>query len=262
VPMRQRAVRTAVDGAVVLGVSQLHTADERGAVALTDVSFAVRAGEIFGIAGVDGNGQRELFEVLVGLRRPAAGTLSVGGQRQDAFTPDAALAAGIGYIPPDRHREGLVLAMTVAENFLLSRGLLDRFSRRGLLQRRAARQFASDLAQQYALHFASLDAPVRSLSGGNQQRVVVARAFAQQPAVLITVNPTRGLDFAAARAVADALIAAAHQGCAVVLISTDLDEVLELSDRVSVLSRGRLSAALTPPVDAEQLGLLMAGAAA
>jgi ABC-type uncharacterized transport system ATPase subunit len=257
-----RPRRGPVDGAVVLQVVEISARDARGVAALQGVSFEVCAGEILGIAGVDGNGQRELFEVLVGLAQPAAGSISVGGQALTEFNPRAALAAGIGHIPPDRQREGLVLPMTVQENFLLSRGLLDRFSSRGMLHQEAARRFAAQQAEQYALHFASLDAPVRSLSGGNQQRVVVARTLAEQPRVLVTVNPTRGLDFAAAAAVSDALQAVAQRGCAVVVISTDLDEVLELSDRVRVLFRGRLSAPLQPPVDPEHLGLLMAGAAA
>jgi ABC-type uncharacterized transport system ATPase subunit len=247
-------------GAAVLQVAGVGVRDARGVPTLHDVSFEVRAGEILGVAGVDGNGQHELFEVLVGLSRPATGTVSIGGRVLTDFNSQAALAAGIGHIPPDRQREGLVLPMTVHENFLLSRTLLDRFSRRGLLRRAATRRFAAELAEQYALQFASLDAPVRSLSGGNQQRVVVARTLAAQPQVLITVNPTRGLDLAAAAAVTEALQAAAQRGCALVVISTDLDEVLELSDAVRVLSRGRLSAPLTPPVDPEHLGLLMAGA--
>jgi len=248
-------------GSVALEAATLHTHDARGVAALTDVSFTVREGEVFGIAGVDGNGQRELFEVLVGLRRPARGTLSVGGEPLRTFTPQAAHAAGIAHIPPDRHREGLALSMSVEENLLLSRVVLDRFARRGLLQHAAARRFAADIVQRYAIRCAGLDAPVRSLSGGNQQRVIVARELAQQPRVLVTVNPTRGLDVHAGRAVADAILEVARHGCAIVLISTDLDEVLDLSDRVSVLARGRLSAPLVPPVDPERLGLLMAGAA-
>jgi len=258
-PRGERPNRLA--GAVLLQVAEVSAHDARGVAALQSVSFEVGAGEILGIAGVDGNGQRELFEVLVGLTRPHGGTISVGGRRITEFNPRAALAAGIGHIPPDRQREGLILSMTVQENFLLNRNLLDRFSHRRMLHARAARRFAADLAEQYALRFASLDAPVRSLSGGNQQRLVVARTLAEQPQVLVTVNPTRGLDFAAAAAVSDALQAVAGLGCAVVVISTDLDEVLDLSDRVRVLSRGRLSAPLQPPVDLEQLGLLMAGAA-
>ena len=256
------APRDRTEGAVALEVVQIGARDGRGVPALEAVSFAVRAGEILGIAGVDGNGQRELFEVLVGLTPPASGTVTVGESVLTECSPRAALAAGIGHIPPDRQREGLVLPMTVQENFLLNRNILDRFSQRGLLRREAARRFAAELAERYALHFASLDAPVRSLSGGNQQRVVVARALAEQPRVLVTVNPTRGLDFAAAVAVSEALQAVAQRGCAVVVISTDLDEVLDLSDRVRVLSRGRLSEALEPPIDLEHLGLLMAGAGA
>ncbi|HXQ22512.1 MAG TPA: ATP-binding cassette domain-containing protein, partial [Candidatus Acidoferrales bacterium] len=126
-----------------LDVSGLSARGARGIDGLRDVSFSVRAGEIFGIAGVDGNGQRELFEVLVGLRRPSCGTVHVGGRPLTAFTPRAALAAGIGHIPPDRHHEGLVLSMTIEENLLLHRGILDRLSWHGLLRRAAARRFAA-----------------------------------------------------------------------------------------------------------------------
>jgi ABC-type uncharacterized transport system ATPase subunit len=247
-----------VPGAVVLKITQLSARDDRNLPALQDVGFTVRAGEIFGIAGVDGNGQRELFEVLAGLRAPAGGTVSVRGSPVTAFTPGTLLAAGIGHIPPDRQHDGLVLPMTVQENFLLSRALLDRCSRGGLLNAKAARDFSAEMARSSGVR-AALDAPACSLSGGNQQRVVVARALAQRPAVLVAANPGRGLDVAATRAVAGAVLDSASRGCAVVLISTDLDEVLDLSDRVAVLSRGRLSPALEPPIDTERLGLLMAG---
>jgi len=259
---RKLIVLRPAGGDVILQVTDLGARDEHGSAAIVDVGFDVRGGEIFGIAGVDGNGQRELFEMLVGARRPASGNVCVGNQRVTTATPRAALEAGIGHIPPDRHRQGLVLPMTVEENFLLSRGILDRFSRRGFLQREAARGFAAELAERYAIRFAALDAPVRSLSGGNQQRLVVARELALQPRVLIAVNPTRGLDVIAALAVTDALRTVARNGCAVVLISTDLDEVLDLSDRVGVLYRGRLSRPLEPPIDIDRLGLLMAGVAA
>jgi simple sugar transport system ATP-binding protein len=258
-PARSRSIPRAV-GEVVLQVSHLRASNARGALALVDVSFQVRAGEIFGIAGVDGNGQQELFDILVGMRRPAGGAVSVRGRPFTAFTPAAALGAGIGHIPPDRQREGLVLPMTIEENLLLNRLLLDRCSRRGVMDVKAARELAAAAAGRYGIR-ADLGAPARSLSGGNQQRVVVARALAQEPEVLVASNPSRGLDVAAARAVADAVLDSARRGCAVVLISTDLDEVLDLSDRVSVFFRGRLSAALEPPIDTERLGLLMAGVA-
>jgi len=254
--------RVLTDQPPALRVAGVRARDRRGMRALDDVSFAVSPGEIFGIAGVDGNGQRELFDVLAGASVPDGGSVAVGTTPLTTFTPAAALAAGISHIPPDRQGEGLVLAMSVAENLVLNRRLLDRFSRRGVLRRDALRRFATDLTREYGVQFAGLDAPVRSLSGGNQQRIVVARTLAQTPRVLVTVNPTRGLDFAASAAVGEALRAAAARGCAVVLISTDLDEVLALSDRVGVLYRGRLSPPLVPPVDTDQIGLLMAGAAA
>ena len=148
--------------------------------------------------------------------------------------------------------------MTIEENLLLNRVLLDRCSRGGMMDAKAARGLAATAAAGYGIR-ADLGAPARSLSGGNQQRVVVARALAQEPAVLIASNPSRGLDVAAARAVADAVRHSARRGCAVVLISTDLDEVLDLSDHVSVFFRGCLSAPLAPPIDTDRLGLLMAG---
>jgi ABC-type uncharacterized transport system ATPase subunit len=182
----------------------------------------------------------------------------VRGHVLSTFTPRAAVAAGIGHIAPDRQHEGLVLSMSLGENLLLSRGVLDRCSRYGLIDRWAARRFAAAAVRRHGIR-ASLGDAARSLSGGTQQRVLVARALAQEPAVLIAASPSRGLDFAATQAVADALLDSASRGCAVLLISTDLDEVLALSDRVSVLSHGRLSPPLEPPIDTERLGLLMAG---
>jgi ABC-type uncharacterized transport system ATPase subunit len=249
-------------GAPVLRVSNLSAHDRRGLPGLIDVSFEVGAGEILGVAGVDGNGQRELFDVLVGVQRPDRGSVRVADRLLADFTARAALAAGIGHIPPDRQHDGLALPMSVAENFVLHRGILRHLSRRGALPPQRVRQFAVQLAARYGIRASSLDRPVRLLSGGNQQKVVVARELSQQPRVLITVNPTRGLDVAAAAAVASALLQVTRQGCAVLLISTDLDEVLDLSDHIRVLSRGRLSTVLEPPVDMERLGRLMAGTAA
>jgi simple sugar transport system ATP-binding protein len=245
-----------------LTVAGLRSHGRGSVMSLEDIHFEVGTGEIFGIAGVDGNGQRELFDVLVGTRTPAAGRVVVHGEVLSRFSPAAMLAAGVGHIPPDRHHEGLVLDMSVADNLVLSRVLLDRFSNRSLLDVAEARKFAEELVRQFDVRCASIDVPVRSLSGGNQQRVVVARELAPGPRVLVTVNPTRGLDIAAGAAVERALRAIAAAGCGIVLISTDLDEILELADRVAVLSRGRLGVPLERPFDLEQVGLQMAGAAA
>jgi len=154
----------------------------------------------------------------------------------------------------------LILEMSVGENFLLSRVLLDRLARRGVLDAEAVRKFADEQARRFDVRSAGLDAPVRSLSGGNQQRIVVARELAPRPRVLIASNPTRGLDIGAAAAVSQALRSIAREGCAVVLISTDLDEVLSLSSRVAVLSQVRLSAPMERPFDVGKLGLMMAAA--
>jgi len=247
------------DEPIALEISHLHLA-RKNAVALVDVNLEVRAGEIAGVAGIDGNGQRELFGVLVGTHTPTGGQVKIGGEPMPRFSPATALKAGIGHIPPDRHHEGLILEMSVGENFLLSRVLLDRLARRGVLDAEAVRKFADEQARRFDVRSAGLDAPVRSLSGGNQQRIVVARELAPRPRVLIASNPTRGLDIGAAAAVSQALRSIAREGCAVVLISTDLDEVLSLSSRVAVLSQGRLSAPMERPFDVGKLGLMMAAA--
>jgi simple sugar transport system ATP-binding protein len=246
--------------AALLSVDHLEAPAVDGGAPLRDVSFEVRAGEILGIAGIDGNGQRELFGVLAGTQSPAAGEIKLDGRVLRHLTPAAALDAGIGYIPPDRQTEGLILAMSVVENFLLSRTLLDRFARRGILDTEAASAFAREQVARHDIRCSSVDTPVRFLSGGNQQKIVVARELAPRPRVLVTVNPTRGLDVGAASAVADSLRLIAREGCAVVLISTDLDEILELGSRIAVLSRGHLGGIMDRPFDLDALGLQMAGA--
>ncbi len=256
----RRGHRAASDGSPQLRIECLSVAGERGPPALRDVNLEVRAGEIFGIAGVDGNGQSELFEVLTGLRRPAGGTVVVGGHRLTQFHPAAAIAAGIAHVPPDRRRQSVVGQMSLRENAVLNRVLLRRLARGPFLHPAASRRVARELVERYAIVADSLEAPATTLSGGNLQRLIVARALAVEPRLLVAFNPTRGLDVAAARAVYDAFDAALQRGAAVLLISTDLDEILEMSDRVAVLYRGCLSAALHAPVSTEQLGLMMAGA--
>lgn len=242
-----------------LVISGLHTeTDGRGA--LRGVTLAVRAGEIFGIAGVSGNGQQELFEVLVGLRHATAGEVRVGRQPFSATSPAVAAAAGIGHIPSDRHHDALALGMSVADNTLLNCKVLDRLRQGLFLSPSVVHAFAAELVEHYAVRAESLDAPVSSLSGGNQQRLIVGRQLTPQPDVLVAVNPTRGLDIAAAQGVYDALDAFVTTGRAVLLISGDLDEVIDLSHRFAVLHAGRLSETLTPPVAPERIGRLMAGA--
>jgi len=222
---------------------------------------AVRAGEVVGFVGVDGNGQTELFELLAGLRAPARGALAVAGRAVAPVSPAAMQRAGVGVIPPDRRLDGLVAEMSVRDNLVLSRILLERFSRRGVLRSEQIDEFTARQAERYNVRASALDADAGTLSGGNQQRVVVARALAAGPRILVAVNPTRGLDIAAAGAVYQALDAFVAAGNAVVLVSTDLDEVMQMSDRIGVLYRHRVSPLLAPPYSLEQIGLRMAGVA-
>jgi len=246
-------------GAPLLRIEELSVVDERAIRAVDALSLEVRSGEIVGIAGVDGNGQWELFQVLAGLRRPTAGSIHLAGTLLTRFSPEDMIQAGASTIPPDRQRQGLVLEMTVAENLILNCALLARLASGPFLPRAASRSFAGALVQRYVIRTDGLDVPAATLSGGNQQRLVVARALSTDPQLLVAFNPTRGLDFAATGAVHRACSQACERGAALLLISTDLDEILGLSDRVAVLYRGKLSPSLESPLPAERLGALMAG---
>ncbi len=199
--------------------------------ALSDVAFTVAPGEIFGIAGVDGNGQAELAEVLSGLRRPDKGTVQVDGQSVP-FTPNGFRGAGVSVIPADRHKQGLALPLSITENVAF--GVYDKreFRRGPLLLWPKLQQEAEGLIARFDIRAESARTPTRALSGGNQQKVVIARALSQNPKVVIAVNPTRGLDVGAIAYVHEALRQAQANGAAIVLISTELDEVLMLSARV------------------------------
>ncbi len=226
--------------------------------ALQRISFAVREGEIFGIAGVDGNGQTELAEALVGLR-PMRGDLWLDGRPLPAGRR-ARLAAGLRYIPPDRRQSGLALELSLAENVILGDELAPDWRRWGvLLDRVALRQYAGTLIRDFDIRAPHADAPAAALSGGNQQKLLVARELAPQPRVLVAVNPTWGVDVAAVATIHRALRGACRQGLGLVLMSNELDEIQALCHRFAVLHRGRLSTSLTfdlPPAD---LGRLMAG---
>jgi simple sugar transport system ATP-binding protein len=228
---------------------------------LDGLSLAVRPGEILGIAGVEGNGQTPLVDLLSNLVTPDAGTVLVADRPVRAGHGRSIMRAGVGVIPADRHDSGCVLGMSVAENLALGR--LHAVGRRGVINRRALFRRAAELVEEFGISAASLDAPLWSLSGGNQQRVVLARELAGRPRVLVAAQPTQGLDVGAMEYMWDRLRQTARDGCAVLLISTELDEVLALSDRVAVIQRGRIVGEMAgDAVDVERLGLLMGGHAA
>lgn len=245
----------------VLQVAHASAVGPGGVVLLDDLSLELHPGEIVGIAGVEGNGQRPLGDVLSSLLPLSAGGVMVDGVTVAAGKPGAMAAAGIGVIPEDRHDSGLVLDMSVAENLVLVDQ--SRVSNRGLLDQDRLNGFADEMIAQFNIHCTGPDAPMWSLSGGNQQRVILARELAQNPKILVAAQPTRGLDVGAIEYMSERLVEAAADGVAVLLISSELEEVLELSSRILVMHRGRIVGEMArDDVDLERLGLLMGGVAA
>ena len=246
--------------APVLVAEGLTTPRARARCALAGVALRLLPGEIHGIAGVDGNGQDELAGALYGTE-PRAGDVRVAGVAVPPGDVGAAQGVGLALVPSDRQRDGLALGLAVWENVLLAAPVLARFTRGGTVDRAGARALAARLARDYRVVLRSLEQPIGELSGGNRQRVVIGRALAFDPLVLIAQNPTRGLDVAATAQVHATLRRVAAAGTAVLLISSDLDEILVLADRVQVLFRGRL---LEPRDGAgrAEIGRLMAGLAA
>ena len=236
--------------------------DGPGGVRLLDgISLHVGGGEIVGIAAVEGNGQRALGDLLSSLSPAASGEIAVGGAPVVSRRAGAMAAAGIGVIPEDRHDSGVVLDMTVAENLVLVDP--DRVATRGVLDLAAMASNATRLIDEYDIQCSGPDAPLWSLSGGNQQRVVLARELHQQPRVLVAAQPTRGLDVGAIEHMTRCLRDAAAAGVGILLISSELEEILDLSDRIIVMSRGRVVGEMSrAEADAERLGLLMGGAVA
>ena len=241
---------------VALDVVELSVDGDRGVPAVRDVTFTVRAGEIVGVAGVAGNGQRELAETITGLRPAAHGFVSVAGRRVAGGDPRAAVQAGIRYIPEDRLGTGLSPGMSVTTNLVLRR--LEHYCLGPFLRLRKMRLNAEHAIADYDIKCPGPGVPAGTLSGGNLQKVVIAREFADPMTVLVAASPTRGLDVAAVEAVQTHLLASAATGVGVLLISEDLDEILALADRVLVMYEGRLSA-VEHRDDIAEIGLRMAG---
>jgi simple sugar transport system ATP-binding protein len=251
-----------VDNApIVLEVDDISVRARDGRVMLDGLSLNVRAGEIVGVAGVEGNGQRTLADVLSSLEPIQSGEVRVKGVPVATGRAGAMSDAGVGVIPEDRHDSGLVLNMTVSEN--LSMVGLRRIAKHGVLDRRGMRQQADDLISEFDISCSGPDAPMFSLSGGNQQRVVLARELSQDPAVLIAAQPTRGLDVGAIEFMTTRLRQAAEDGVGVLLISSELEEILDLANRIVVISDGRIIGEMRrDDADLDRIGLLMGGHAA
>ncbi len=257
-------------GAVVLDVADLAVDDDRGVPAVRGLSLRVRAGEILGVAGVEGNGQRELVEAVAGMRPVSAGTIRLeapaeaepeAGRPADLtrLGPGGVHAAGVGHIPEDREKHGLVGGQSIADNLVLNRFAEPRFARHGVRDRAAVAANATALRTDYDIRSAGIRATAGSLSGGNKQKVVVARELSAQPRLLVAAQPTRGVDVGSIEFIHRQIVAARDGGAAVLLVSAELDEVLSLSDRIVVLHEGRIVAEVAPDVDRAEIGRLMAG---
>ncbi|MBL8579159.1 MAG: ABC transporter ATP-binding protein [Mesorhizobium sp.] len=241
-------------------LNSVSTARRASGTALDRTTLSLRGGEITGLAGVSGNGQATLAALIAGTEVPTAGEIIIRGTAARDWSPRAALGAGIGRIPEDRHAVGTIGDMSVTENVIAERYRSPRFSRRGFLDWRAARKFAEQVIADYDVKCPSPEARIRLLSGGNMQKLILGRAFDEEPSVILANQPTRGLDVGAVSYVHRKLLEARGRGAAILLISEDLEEIMALSDRIIVMSKGHLSAASARGERTiAQLGELMAG---
>ena len=255
-----RVEKTASEaGEPLLQVQGLGVLDERGLVKVDDVSFEVRGGEILGIAGVDGNGQTELIDAITGLRKPASGRVIVGGDDVTGDPPKECLDAGLGHIPEDRQRRGLVLDFSLAENIALHDYDHPPASRFGWLYPKRLAEKAAGLIREFDVRGGGPQTAAAALSGGNQQKVILAREIDRNPKVLIAAQPTRGLDVGAIEFVHRRLVGERDEGRAVLLVSLELEEILSLSDRILVIYEGRIVGEFPPGVSEEELGVAMIG---
>ncbi len=263
-PVVFRVAKTpAKPGAPVLKVNTLHVEDDRGLPAVNGVSFEVFEGEILGLAGVHGNGQLELVEAIWGLRKPKSGDIYIQGEKVTKLNSRRIRQRGVGYIPQDRQKRGLILDFTTKENLILGGQHEPPFATGPLnffLDASDISDYSNHLVKDFSIRLRDVDEPVSTLSGGNQQKVVTARAFGPNPKLLLASHPTRGLDVGATEYIHNALIQMRDRGVAVFLISADLDEIRNVSDRIAVIFQGKIVAIKKPEkTDERELGLLMAG---
>ncbi|HEV7959158.1 MAG TPA: ABC transporter ATP-binding protein, partial [Acidimicrobiales bacterium] len=246
-------------GETVLEVRDLVVRDDRGLIAVNGVTLDIRAGEVLALAGVQGNGQTELVEAIVGMRPVESGTITLKGRDITGLTPRQALDAGLGHIPEDRQRDGLVLTMSVADNLVLNTPKRPPFAHYGTRNLKAVRENAVRLVHDFDIRTTSVDAPASSLSGGNQQKVIVARELSRSLEFLVASQPTRGLDVGSIEYVHRQIVEYRNRGNGSLIVSSELDEVYALGDRIAVMFEGEITGIVEPTISRESIGLLMAG---
>lgn len=245
---------------VVLQISELVVNENRGVPAVKELSLDVRAGEIVGIAGIDGNGQSELIQAITGLRKVKSGSIKIKGQEVVGLSPRKITEMNVSHVPEDRHRDGLVLEMMLSENIALQTYYKEPLSKNGVLNYNQINSYARKLMEEFDVRAANEIVPASALSGGNQQKAIIAREVDRNPDLLIVSQPTRGLDVGAIEYIHKRLIGERDKGKAVLVVSFELDEILNLSDRIAVIHDGKIQGIVKPSeTNKQELGILMAG---
>jgi simple sugar transport system ATP-binding protein len=253
----------AVPGELVLEIDDLHVFDDRKHEAVKGLSLQVHAGEILGVAGVQGNGQREFVEALTGLRPSTVGKITIAGEDSTRFTPRRITELDVAHIPEDREKHGLVMGYSIADNLVLNRYYRAPFSKHAVLDREKIAENGAELVKEFDVRTPSIYTHASSLSGGNKQKVIVAREFSRPVKLLIANQPTRGIDVGSIEFIHNQIVAQRDAGVAVLLVSAELDEILSLADRVAVMFDGRIVKTLSiEEATREKIGLLMAGSEA
>lgn len=245
---------------VILSIKDLVVNENRGILAVKGLNLEVRAGEVVGIAGIDGNGQSELIQAITGLRKVKSGSITIKGEEVVGKTPRKITEMQVSHVPEDRHRDGLVLQMSVAENIALQTYYKEPNSKNGILNYNIINEKARQLMEEFDVRGASELVPSKALSGGNQQKAIIAREIDRNPDLLIVSQPTRGLDVGAIEYIRKRLIAERDKGKAVLVVSFELDEILDVSDRIAVIHDGTIHGIVDPATtNKQELGVLMAG---
>ena len=245
---------------VVLQISDLIVNENRGVPAVKELSLDVHAGEIVGVAGIDGNGQSELIQAITGLRKVKSGSIKIKGREVVGLSPRKITEMQVSHVPEDRHRDGLVLEMMLSENIALQTYYKEPLSNKGVLNYNQINSYARKLMEEFDVRAASELVPAGALSGGNQQKAIIAREVDRNPDLLIVSQPTRGLDVGAIEYIHKRLISERDKGKAVLVVSFELDEILNLSDRIAVIHDGKIQGIVKPSeTNKQELGILMAG---